>query len=155
MRSLLKSAFWLISLKPLVQLNFFLCLDNKFCAIFHPFTWIWLYFSPISGKFLPYGQNLNFWLKFCFDFYIFILIYILWTVIDIWESSTHWVYLNQEKNNIWTVCLSLIQLYIYSRMVQNCRLRFRRIVVCVFAGKLFVSKCSCDPAQQAFWAASK
>ena len=102
MRSLSKSAFWLISLKPLVQLKNFLCLDNKFCAIFHPFTWIWLYFSPISGKFLPYGQNLNFWLKFCFDFYIFILIYILWTVIDIWESSTHWVYLNQEKNNIWT-----------------------------------------------------
>ena len=102
MRSLSKSAFWLISLKPLVQLKNFLCLDNKFCAIFHPFTWIWLYFSPISVKFLPYGQNLNFWLKFCFDFYIFILIYILWTVIDIWESSTHWVYLNQEKNNIWT-----------------------------------------------------
>ena len=109
MRSLSKSAFWLISLKPLVQLKNFLCLDNKFCAIFHPFTWIWLYFSPISGKFLPYGQNLNFWLKFCFDFYIFILIYILWTVIDIWESSTHWVYLNQEKNSIWTGwCMYLI-----------------------------------------------
>ena len=35
--------------------------------------------------------------KFYFDFYIFILIYILRTVIDMKEPSAQWVYLIREK----------------------------------------------------------
>ena len=98
--SLSKSAFWLIFLKPLDQLKNLLWLANIFYAIFHPLTWIQLYFSTISWIFFPYGQNLRFWLKFWFDFYIFILIYILQTVMDMQESSAQWVYLSQEKKVI-------------------------------------------------------
>ena len=112
MRSLWKSAFWLISSKPLEQSKKFLWLDNTFLPTYHPLAWILLYFSPISRIFFLYGQNLGFGLKFCINFDDSILIYILRPYIDMLESESQWVYLNHEKPFNRTGCIAIWYVHI-------------------------------------------